>query len=245
MTQNIQKDQHARRYFIFGLFIAALLLASAGCLQTNNADSSADYGFSVLNESSSSVSFEDGLSFIYEVQLSRVHTVEKWVTPIKIKCGGNPTREDTDAVERIIKDFNKIDGFPGMEIVDENENVLLIYATRETLPDIQRTYDLPEIDKGICQRFLENDAISRAIIVIESDVDKNYKNCVVLHEMFHMIGFYGHAYNNESVINQKNIPVSELSAVDTKAFQMLYNEEITVGMTYSEILKFYEGTDSK
>ncbi|WP_338103148.1 DUF2927 domain-containing protein [Methanolapillus millepedarum] len=200
-------------------------------------DFSRGHDFYYLNDSGHSVDFKDGLNFIYEVQLSRVQTVEKWMVPIRIKYEGNPTKEDIAVLNKVIKDFNKIDGFPGIKIVNKDENVLLIYAPQEDLPEIQQKYHLTNltIDKGVCQRFSEDGEIKRAIIIIESDVDQKTKNSVVLHEIFHMIGFYGHSALNTSVINQIGESVPKLSAVDTLAFQMLYCPEIKIGMTYYEI----------
>ncbi|WP_318785808.1 DUF2927 domain-containing protein [Methanimicrococcus hacksteinii] len=210
------------------------------CLQTSIVFSpSTDDSFCFLNESDNSISFVECLNFIYEVQLSKVPTVEKWATPIKIRYEGNPTKKDVDILNQIVRDFNKINGFPGMRIVDKDENVLLIYAPGEILPEIQNKYDMDKIDKGICRRFSDQGEIKQAIIVIESDIDQDYKNSVVLHEIFHMVGFYGHSYDNTSIINRIEEPVSKLSVLDTLSFRMLYNPEILIGMEYHEIDAYY------
>ena len=175
--------------------------------------------------------------------MSRVRGVEKWTAPIKIRYEGNPTDEDIDILNQIIKEFNTVHGFPGMKLANKNENVLLIFAPKETLPDIQQQYNLSEIDKGICQRFSEKGEINRAILVIESDVDQDYKNSVLLHEMFHMVGFYGHVYDNTSILNREGEPVFGLSDADTLALRMLYNPEIPIGMTYYEMNEYYRETE--
>ncbi|MDR2943980.1 MAG: DUF2927 domain-containing protein, partial [Methanosarcinales archaeon] len=203
-----------------------------------------DNKFHVLNEGDNAVSFNQGMDFIYEVQLSQVYRVEKWAEPIEIRYTGNPTAEDIENLNKIIKDFNKVEGFPGMKIVGRDENVLLVYADKEMMPELLKEYDLNEInlneiDKGVCQRFSENGEIIRALIIIESDIDQNYRNSVVLHEIFHMIGFYGHSRDNASIINQMGEPLSKLSPIDTLAFRMLYHPEILIGMKYDEVSSYY------
>lgn len=186
------------------------------------------------------------MGFIHETQLTKVSGVEKWMTPIKIRYEGNPTGEDIEVLNKLMRDFNRVKGFPGMKLVNKDENVLLIYAPKGTLPEIQEQYDLSEIDKGICQRFSEKREIKSAILVIEVDVDQEYKNSVFLHEMFHMVGFYGHSNDETSMINRAGEPVSKFSATDTLALRMLYNPEIPLGMNYSEMDAYYrekEGSD--
>jgi hypothetical protein len=236
----IQKKQFLNKIIpLLGILIVVIGLISFVCLQTNTLDYFKPDSNSFLNDSYDSVSFMEGMFFIYEVQLSRVQTVEKWAAPIRIRYEGNPTKEDIAVLNQIIRDFNKINGFPGMKIVNQDENVLLIYAPKDALPEIQQKHNLGEIDKGICRRFSEEGEIKQAIIVIESDVDQDYKNSVVLHEFFHMIGFYSHSFDNTSIINRIGEPVPKLSAVDTLAFRMLYHPEILIGMEYDEMNMFY------
>ncbi|WNY29164.1 hypothetical protein MmiEs2_13870 [Methanimicrococcus stummii] len=217
------------------------MFMSGICLQSDISPLSfIGYCSCFLNDSDDTIELAAGLNFIYEVQLSKVLTIEKWNMPIKMKVEGNPSKEDINILNHIIKDFNKVNGFPDMGIVNEDENVLLIYVPKADLSKVQKEYNLGEIDKGICQSFSENGEIQRAIIVIESDVDQDYKNSVVLHEIFHMIGFYGHSYDNASVLNQIEKPVPKLSTIDTLAFRMLYNPEIMVGMNYHELNIYYQ-----
>lgn len=129
-----------------------------------------------------------------------------------------------------------------MEIINKDENVVLIYTSKETLPEVRQEYNLSHltIDKGVCQSFSENGEIKQAIIIIEADVESNIKNSVVLHEIFHMVGFYGHSYDNTSIINQIGEPVPNYSAVDTLSFRMLYHPEIPIGMEYHEMNAYYQ-----
>ena len=191
-----------------------------------------------------SVDFNAGMAFIYETKRPGFRNVEKWGAPIRIRCEGHPSDEDLGTLNQIIKDFNRIEGFPGMEIADADandadENVLLIFAPKEALPEIQQQYHLSEIHKGICQRFSERGEIKRAIVVIESDLDQDYKNSVLLHEMFHMVGFYGHVNDDTSILNKSEIPILSLSGTDTLALRMLYNPEILIWMKDDEMAEYY------
>jgi len=241
----IQKKAFFRKIIPLLLIFIAVGLVLAVCLQTDFMDRFKPNHFQVLSDDET-IQFTAGMSFIYETQLIRVRGVEKWVAPIKIRYEGNPTTEDIKTLNKIIKDFNKINGFPGMKIVNENENenVLLIFTPKETMSEIQQQYNLGEIDKGICQRFSEKGEIKRAIVVIESDVDQDYKNSVLLHEIFHMVGFYGHVYDSTSILNRDSEPVSA-SGTDTLALKMLYNPEIPIGMSYSEMNDYYQNKEKE
>lgn len=241
-------------YLIFGILSAAVFIVS-GCLQSGtltespdnpegNASAASLPQFFILNgtESESRSYSEESLVFIYDVQLSKVQKIEKWTKTLKIKAEGNPTEEDLLMMNTIIEEFNTVDGFPGMSLVESGENVLIIYAAKEDLQEIQRKHNLDPVDKGICRRTSENGEIKQAIIVIESDIDQDYKNSVVLHEMFHMIGFYGHSNNDESIINRKSIPVGGLSVIDTAAFRMLYDSDTSVGMDYTDLKSLYRSS---
>ncbi|WNY23898.1 hypothetical protein MmiHf6_12210 [Methanimicrococcus hongohii] len=240
----IQKKSFFNKTFLlFGVVITVVGLICIVGLQTNTDHFKPDSTFHFLNDSEDVIDFSYGLNFIYETQLSRVRTIEKWSSPIKIKYEGNPTKEDIAVLKRIIKEFNTINGLPEMKIVNKDENVLLVYTPKESLPTIQEKYNLSEIDKGICRRRSENGEIISAVLVIESDISQEYKNSVVLHEFFHLVGFYEHSFDKTSVINRDGEAVPKLSAVDTLSFKMLYHPEITIGMTYEEISTYYQNKD--
>jgi len=55
-----------------------------------------------------------------------------------------------------------------------------------------------------------------------------------------MVGFYGHVYDDTSILNRNSVPVFGASGVDTLALKMLYNPEITIGMSYLELIDYYQ-----
>lgn len=83
--RKIQKKVFFNKFLpLFGFLIILTVSLFLICSQTDIICHS-DAGFNFLNEGSNSVGFDEGMNFIYEVQLSKVRTVKKWIIPIRIK----------------------------------------------------------------------------------------------------------------------------------------------------------------
>ena len=168
--------------------------------------------------------------------------IQKWAEPMRIKVEGNPSDEDLKALNDIIDAFNSIGGFPGMQIVNSDENVRIIYTTKENFKSIENQILGINADgnRSFCQSSFREGEIIKAIIVIEPDkFSQGYRNTIVLHEISHAIGFYNHVSDRTSIMTAKG-PVPGLSKTDTLALKMLYNSDIPIGMPYSDFVDYYD-----
>ena len=201
--------------------------------------------FNVLNEKESD-NFDEALAFINDSHFSDadVAGVQKWRTPMKIKVEGDPSDKDLKALNDIIDAFNSIDGFPGMQLVSSDENVRIIYTTKDNFERTRSQHIGNSVggDKSFCRSSTRDGEIIQSIIVIEPDKpSQGYRNTVVLHEMFHAVGFYKHVPRRDSIMSEVG-PVPGLSQTDTLALKMLYNSDIPVGTSYSGFANYYSNS---
>lgn len=197
--------------------------------------------FEVFSDKNTLTNFDKGLDYIYNAQYLDEQKIEKWSKPLKIKYIGSPTEKDIETLNKIIERFNTIDGFPGMSLVDADENIKVIYTTSENHKAIKTQYNGGSFE-SFCSRSARNGEIIAADIIIEPGGLQGYRNSVVLHEFFHMVGFSNHTTDIKSILNTIG-PVSSLSEVDLLSFKMLYNPNIKIGMTYEQLENYYKNIE--
>ena len=193
--------------------------------------------------SKSDSDFQRALQYIQNTSLSDSSVLEKWTTPIKLRYDGKYSEKDIDALKKITESFNSVEGFPGITLVESNENVLLSYVN--TGEQFERYKDLYSKDEGttsFCTHYSKSNAIYRAGIVIYCNGLQGYRNSTVLHEFTHLIGFYNHSDLRDSILNTKG-PVACMSPTDLLAFKMYYNPDIYPGATFDTIKDYYSKAD--
>lgn len=226
------------------LFIILLVVGLFFIVKSFNLFGYIDFGnnFNAFKGNPNNSSFEKANTFISETALKDGAKLEKWTSKIKIRIDGLPNETDKSTLNNIVENFNSIKGFPGMEIVDKEENVLISYATNDSYKELSENYDHKNSKSGsFCIHYQKNGIINKANIVIAPRSPQGFKNSEVLHEMLHLVGFYNHPSDNTSILNTKG-PVSGLSDTDILSFMMIYNQDIPVGTTIINIEEYYKKT---
>ncbi|MDV0446851.1 hypothetical protein MsAg5_07100 [Methanosarcinaceae archaeon Ag5] len=218
--------------------VLVFYLSQTGALASINPG----WGFKALNEKSSE-NFDEALVFIWDTQMNDSTTsgVQKWAAPMKIKIEGDPSDKDLKALNQTIAEFNTIQGFPGMQIVNSGENIKIIYTTNENYETVRDQYSSGGFEKSFCDFNIRNGEIYQANIIMEPGGPQGYRNSVMLHEFGHMLGFYDHVDGRTSIMNMNN-PVSSFSKTDTLALKMIYNPDIPIGMPYFRLCDYYDNT---
>lgn len=225
-------------FLTFILLLATLILSQSNLLGYFNFGTS----FNAFPNEYKNVAFSDVFGFLKEVPFNKVNQLEKWATPIKIRYEGKYNQKDIEVLNEIAKSFNTIKGFPGIKIVDQGENVLVSYITLNEFSQYKEKYKADADKQSFCMHNTNNGIIYKGNIVIINDGFQGYKNSTVLHEFFHLIGFFDHTTMSESILNKVG-PVPSLSTVDVLAFKMIYNPNIKAKATYSDIEKYYSKAD--
>ena len=75
-----------------------------------------------------------------------------------------------------------------------------------------------------------------AMILINSELRGTTRKGVILHEMTHALGLYGHSDKySDGVLSYKWDTITEFSDRDRECIRFLYHPSITVGMTEDEV----------
>ncbi len=186
-------------------------------------------------------SFRDAFDFLADCPYSKIDRLEKWTKPIKVRVEGLYDAEDLAVLESIVARFSSVKGFPGMSLVASGENVLVSYITMDSYAYYKKKYSASTTDESYCSHWASNGAYTKAGIVIRVDEGSHgYRNSVVLHEFFHLVGFQSHTTMRQSIVNAVG-PVPSLSSVDLLAFRMLYDPAVKPLATLSQFEKAFEG----
>lgn len=182
--------------------------------------------------------FDNTLKILGDTVYSEKDYLVRWANPIAIRYAGDPSKGDIETLEKICEAFNTIPGFPGITLVDFGENVLINFATKETHKQFQE--QIGTEDTSVCALYSTTyhtsnyTFYSKAELLIEPGGTRGFRNSVMLHECFHMVGFMGHTSYAKSILNNY-LPVSGLCAADKLAFRVLYYPGIKIGTTYAAI----------
>ena len=184
--------------------------------------------------------FSKALSLIRESCFGELPELQKWQQPIRLQVQGDPTDRDREALARMAEAFSSLPGFPGLTITEEEGNATIIYAAKDNFKALAQQYGSGRFKRSFCTTRRLDGVICEAVIVLEPGGLQGYRNSVMLHECFHMIGFQSHPTDRESVLNTIG-PVPSLSPTDQLAFRMVYDPGVSVGDSYDEIAAYFNG----
>jgi hypothetical protein len=221
--------------------ICVLLLSSYFVFNQSNFLGFLNFGetFEPFSKIDNNIKFSECYKFLDEAPLENDSTLLKWNVPLKVRYEGAFDQEDEKVLHKIAERFNSIEGFPGIEFVEKNENVLVSYVLPTEYEKYAKRYDHENNNNSFCKYYSLDGEINKSAIVIYNELwPQGYKNSTVLHEFFHLVGFVGHTDMKDSIINRIG-PVSRLSPIDVLSFKMIYNPDIKVNSTYSEIEYYY------
>jgi hypothetical protein len=226
------------------LFLSTLVAFIAILLISGNFLGFFNFGtdFSPFPATHDNTSFSDALKFMKEVPFNKIDKLEKWTSPITIRYEGNYKPKDIETLKKIVSSFNTIKGFPGIKFVDSNENVLVSFVSKVEFPKYKEKYQADSNYQSFCKYYSSDDVLYKGAIVIINEGLQGYQNSVVLHEFFHLVGFFDHTNIRSSILN-KSGPVPTMSATDVLAFKMIYNPDIKPKTTYQGLLDYYSKAD--
>lgn len=203
------------------------------------------WGFKVFVSDKLPPDFKTSLKIIEETTYSDNTGLVRWRTPVTMTYAGDPSDGDIETVKLMVEAFNTIPGFPGINLVSDYNNASITFATKENHEELKR--QLNTTDDSVCAvqsttyHHTGETFISAADILIAPGGMQGYRNSVILHECFHMVGFTGHTSHASSIINTLG-PVPGLSAADKLAFMMIYCQDLTYETTLEDFKAYFGKT---
>ncbi|MBS4539615.1 DUF2927 domain-containing protein [Clostridium sp. D2Q-11] len=166
--------------------------------------------------------------------------VKKWVSDVRIKVGGNPTENDLKKLRGVVGELNDIIQTIELSIVEDNENINMYFVPQGDF----REY-IPGAVKGNVGYFTYYTKgkfeIDRATILIGTfGTNQRDRSHLIIEEVTQALGMgkdspkykdsIFHEYEGES-LNQ------EYSKLDKKVIEILYREDISLGMDKNKVLE--------
>lgn len=183
------------------------------------------------------VSTEDMILYFQEVCLDAeiVHSgdptrLQKWVMPIRYRCEGPMTEEDSRVLWEFVTWLNTVEGFPGMEQTEGEADLRICFRNPEDYLAVMGP-EFSGTDGAVTFWYDGADQIYEAIIGCRTDLRQQVRNSVILEEIYNGLGPV-----NDTVLRQDSIIYSEytlpqsLTEVDRVILQLLYHPRMLCGM---------------
>ena len=163
--------------------------------------------------------------------------VRKWTEDIRIKVNGDPTEDDLETLYRVIAQLTDLTGL-SIETVDAEENINIYF-----IPDTEFKEYIPSYVEGNWGYFSYNSRgdgeIWQAKIGIDTvKTNQRSRSHLLQEELTQALGMGNDSYEYEdSIFYQGWTLVQEYSDIDKKVIELLYRDDILIGMEKEEILE--------
>ena len=184
------------------------------------------------------VTQDDMVTYFLEVCLDaeivnsgNANVLQKWRTPIYYHIYGDPTDEDRQVLANMAQWLNTLDGFPGMQEIDEADysNMRIYFCSQQELLD--RMGDKHRGTDGAFTFWYSYDIIFDSIICIRTDLDQELRNSVILEEIYNALGpAQDTDLRQESIIYSGFSQSQALHPIDQVILQLLYHRDLKCGM---------------
>lgn len=161
----------------------------------------------------------------------------KWTDAIRVKVTGTPTEDDLTTLDQVITELRGLTGL-GMRIVDDEENVNIYFIPESEFKNYIPSY--VEGNWGYFSYYTRSDGeIWGAQIGIDTVLtDQLSRSHLLREELTQSLGLGNDSYEYEdSIFYQGWTLVQDYSDMDKKVIELLYRDNILIGMEKDEILE--------
>ena len=172
-----------------------------------------------------------------EITLSGDPSVlQKWDEPIYYQINGQCTVEDEAVLQQFTQWLNTIEGFPGMNEVQEDSmpNLQIYFCSQQEMIE-HLGENFSYMDGGITFWYDDADRIYNAIICYRTDLDQYLRNSVILEEIYNGLGpIQDTTLREDSIIYSEFTTPQALTQVDELLLKLLYHPLMQCGMNSDE-----------
>ncbi len=168
--------------------------------------------------------------------------VKKWASEIRYQAVGDYTEEDLITLRDFWDQLSQVDGMPPIREAgsDEDVNFTITFCDLDAFLDACPNAD--EYTQGYVWIWWYDDNLEviRAEIYIRSDINQDYRNRVIRHEVYQGLGMLQDASREDSIIYLDTLQADGMSALDLLIVTLLYHEDIKLGMNGEECREVIE-----
>jgi hypothetical protein len=168
--------------------------------------------------------------------------IKKWVDDIRIKVDGEPTEEDLQTVNNIIKDLNEIIIGIKIKLVDKKANLTITFSPESDFSSIDSNYVPTDFGFFWALWHDDNFTIYDASILISSvDITQKARSHLIREELTQSLGLMNDSNKyKDSVFFQEWTDIVEFSEIDRSVIKLLYINSVKPGMTKEQVRKILE-----
>lgn len=171
-----------------------------------------------------------------------IPVIKKWADNIRIKVDGEPTKEDLQTVNNIIKDLNEIIIGLKIKLVERKANLKITFSPESEFPSIDSNYVPTNFGFFWALWHDDNFTIYDASILISSiDITQKERSHLIREELTQSLGLMNDSNKyTDSIFFQEWTDVVEFSEIDRSVIKLLYINKVKPGMTKEQVLRILE-----
>ncbi len=171
-------------------------------------------------------------------QSSSAARIRKWQGDVNIQYFGSPTSEDLATLNSIINEVNELaNGGIRLQLVDRNPNITIHFSPLSQFAQLEPNYQ-PGNYGYFWTRWDGNNTINNAnVLITTTKVTQKERSHLLREELTQSLGLMQDSYKYaDSVFYQPWTDVTQYSAIDRSLIRMLYDPQISPGMTKAQVM---------
>ena len=184
---------------------------------------------------------QEEVEYFLEIALgseySGTHLLAKWSGEIRISVSGDPTEEDLTALDNVIDDINELTGGQiTLQVVSESPDITTRFIPLSEMPQYEAGY-VPGNWGWFSTWWYSTYELYSANILISTDMPTQpERNHLIREELTQSLGLFNDSWAYPDSIFYQDWTVTQgFSYIDRKVIEMLYSEEIQLGMNREQI----------
>ena len=214
----------------------------------NGLTSEKTFEFKIDNTTYSQKDIDDFIQFYFHDPLLTVpNEIFKWTGKIAVVLHGDIKEKDKKAIDSSIRELNENLSHP-MEVMSEKEakNIGRVIDVHYEPRDKFNSFGFEgsvetasEIVIGFATVEEANyeTGFEKAKVLVDTTSDQDERDGIILHELTHAVGLYNHFNTDATSIIHPQSTVKKLNERDRKMVDLLYREDLEIGMNEREVIK--------
>ncbi len=170
-------------------------------------------------------------------QAGGVPVIHKWQGDVTIQPLGSPTPEDLTTLKSVISEVNDLTkGEIHLQLVDHNPTITIHFSPESQFSQIEPNYRSGNYGYFWTQWDEHNQIRSANILITTTKVTQKERSHLIREELTQSLGLMKDSFKYaDSVFYQPWTSVTQYSAIDRSLIKLLYDPQISPGMTQAQV----------